>query len=233
MKKGITLLTVLLLPITIYLIFAISVIHYIPVPHYGPRSLQTVIKDGRTITDTLYQTIGSFVYPSRKGLVKSDTLRGRMYVATFIQPDSARNNYNCAALKAFVNFNKHDLDTMHFVFFFPLTKDSAKAIPDFSDTLKLDRNKCLTMGIDRNDLNYLLNDNFFKVNPRDIKCPWISFHDLVLIDTKGNIRGYYDGRFAPEITRMVEDVKHIKFHDEAASMEKKYTPVKKTTPVHS
>jgi hypothetical protein len=229
MRKGITLLTVLLLPITIYLIFAISTIHYVPVPHYGPRSTRSIVEQGRSHTDTVYHTIGSFVYKGNNGLVKSDTLRNRMYLALFIQTDSLKNNYNCAALKAYANFNKEDLDTLHFVFFYPLLKDSLKPTVDLADTLKFKKNHCLTFFIDGNDKDYLCREYYFKSRPGEKKAPWKSYQDLVLIDTKGCVRGYYDARYAPEISRMVEDIKHIKFHDEAASMEKKYTPVKKGT----
>ena len=227
MRKGITLLTVLLLPITIYLIFAISVIHYVPVPHYGPRTARVTIVDGHKQTDTLYHTIGSFEYRSKLALMKSDTLRGKMYLAAFINTDSAKNGYNCAALKAYVNFNKADLDTMHFVFFCKQPSGASAVLPHMSDSLKLNPLHCYTFFVDSNDLNFLQSENYFPITPTLKKQAWKSVMDLILVDTKGCVRGYYDGRFAPEITRMIEDVKHIKFHDEASGMEKKYTPVKK------
>jgi hypothetical protein len=233
MRKGITLLTVLLLPITIYLIFAISVIHYVPVPHYGPRTPRVTIVDGHKQTDTIYHTVGSFEYRSKQGLIKSDTLRGRMYVAIFINADSAKNGFNCGALKAYVNFNKVDLDTMHYVFFCRLPADPSFTLPQMADSLKLNPRHCYTFYVDSNDLEFLRHDNYFPITPLFKKQGWKSDADVVLIDTKGCVRGYYDGRFAPEVTRMIEDIKHIKFHDEAAGMEKKYTPVKKGSPAPS
>jgi hypothetical protein len=229
MKKGITLLTVLLLPITIYLIFAISTIHYVAVPHYGPI-LGTKAVEGKSKPDTLYHHIGSFSYRSSRGLRTSAMLRGHMYVAALIAADSVKNKYNCSALKAYYTVNKGELDTLHFAFFFRLPKDSVNPAPDFSDTLGIKRDHCLTFYPDDNDLTFLIHENYFKPRPSDKKTPWLSTRDLVLVDAKGCVRGYYDGRYAPEIGRMVEDIKHIKFHDEAEGMEKKYTPVKKKTP---
>jgi protein SCO1/2 len=227
MRKGIILLTVLLLPITIYLIFAISTIHYVRVPHYGQHATRIIQVNGREKTDTVYHTIGAFRYVSSRGLLSSEALKGHMYIASFIQTDSSHNHYNCAALKAYYKVNKGELDTLHFVFFSLLKKDSAQTNADFGDTLGLKKNRCINFYPDRNDLSYLRNENYFSPNPKLKTAPWKSENDLVLIDAKGCVRGYYDGRYAPEITRMIEDIKHIKFHDEAVGMEKKYTPVKK------
>ena len=227
MRKGIILLTVLLLPITIYLIFAVSTIHYVPVHHFGPRSSRIITVNGNPKTDSVYHTIGAFEYKSSEGQRKSDALKGRMYIASFIAVDSVRNRYNCSALEAYYRQNKGDLDTLHFVFFYPLTRDTTQKMPEFGDTLKIVREHSITFYADPNDLDYLKKDNYFKRDPKDIKAPWKSDMDLILVDTKGSVRGYYDGRFVPEISRMVEDIKHIKFHDESAGMEEKYTPKKK------
>jgi hypothetical protein len=232
MRKGITLLTVLLLPITIYLIFAISTIHYVPVPHFGPRTARVVVDaKGRSKKDTVYQTIGAFEYLSNRGLLKSDSIKKHMYIACLIQQDSIHNGYNCAALKAYYKVNKGELDTLHFVFFYHRQTDSIKPSPDFADTLGLRKEYTVSFYPDKNDLVYLREANYFIADPRLKKQPWKTGNELVLIDTKGCIRGYYDGRWAPDITHMIEDIKHIKFHDESAGMEKKYTPTKKSTPL--
>jgi hypothetical protein len=229
MRKGITLLTVLLLPITIYLIFAISTIHYVRVPHFGPRTTHLIKVKGKTKTDTVFHSIGAFAYPGVNGMVKSDTLLHRLYLACLVNADSGKNGYNCAALKAYYKFNKGELDTLHFVFFFPHLSDSNKVSINLADSLGLPPNHTLTFFPDSNDLNYLRRDNYFKPDPqaKSKVNPWKTTNDLVLIDTHGNVRGYYDGRYAPEITRVIEDIKHIKFHDEAVGMEEKYTPRKR------
>ncbi len=228
MRKGIILLTVLLLPITIYLIFAVSTIHYVPVHHFGPRSARIITVNGNQKTDSVYHAIGSFQYKSSAGVQKSEVLKGKMYIACFMKLDSFRNHYNCSALEGYNRLNKGELDTLHFVFFYPLSRDSTQKLPDYADTLMLKKDHCYTFyADDPNDLEYLKKENYFKRDPKDTKTPWKTDMDLILIDTKGSVRGYYDGRYTPEIMRLVEDIKHIKFHDEAAGMEEKYTPKKK------
>ncbi len=227
MRKGIILLTVLLLPITIYLIFAISTIHYVRVPHYGAHSTRIITVNGREKTDTVYHSIGAFAYISSHGLLSSKALHGHLYIAAFIQPDSVRNGYNCAALKAYYKVNKGELDTLHFVFFCLWKNDSLHHAPNYADTMALRKDRSFTAYPDQNDISYLRKENYFSPGPVSKPMPWKSGNDLVLIDARGCVRGYYDGRYAPEITRMIEDIKHIKFHDEAVGMEKKYTPVKK------
>jgi hypothetical protein len=226
MRKGITLLTVLLLPITIYLIFAVSTIHYVRVPHYGPCNIRIIQIKGKDKVDTLYHTIGAYAYESSRGLIKSDTFKTHMYLASIIKKDSEKNGYNLAALKAYYKVNKGELDTLHFIFYYVHGANN-KLTPNFGDSLEFKKGSSITFYPDSNDLNYLLQDNYFIADPRFPKGAWKSTADLVLIDAKGTIRGYYDARYAPEITRMIEDIKHIKFHDEAEGMEKKYTPVKK------
>ncbi|MFI5150771.1 MAG: hypothetical protein ACHQRM_13630 [Bacteroidia bacterium] len=216
MRRGIILLTVLLLPITIYLIFAVSTIHYVRVPHYGPRSARMIMKDGKEKKDSVYYSIAD---PEDKGI------RSHLYVALLIQTDSVKNKYNAAALKAYYKVNKGELDTLHFCFLFPCKSDSCKVFPDFADTMAIDKKKCFTLCV---------GPEVFKEDEQKLfitepghKDGWKTKADMVLVDTHGYIRGYYDGRYAPEITRMIEDIKHIKFHDEAISMEEKNTPKQK------
>jgi len=214
MRRGITLLTVLLLPITIYLIFAVSTIHYIRVPHYGPRSARMIMKDGKEKKDSVYYSV-----------TNEDESKWPMFIALFIRPDSVKNNYNAAALKAYYKVNKGELDTLHFIFFFPCGSDSCKIHPEFADSMgiKKDHFKTICSGPE----NFKKQVDQFFISEPGHKDGWKTKADMVLVDTHGNIRGYYDGRYAPEISRMIEDIKHIKFHDEATSMEEKNTPHQK------
>ncbi len=214
MRRGITLLTVLLLPITIYLIFAVSTIHYVRVPHYGPRSARMIMKDGKEKRDSVYYSVDD----PKDGLTP-------MFIALFIHPDSVKNNYNAAALKAYYKVNKGELDTLHFIFFYPCGGDSCKMHPDFSDSMSIKKEQCKTICSGPEDFKSSKNKLF--ISEAGKKDAWKTDADMVLVDSHGYIRGYYDGRYAPEITRMIEDIKHIKFHDEAASMEEKNTPHQK------
>jgi hypothetical protein len=231
MRKGITLLTVLLLPITIYLIFAVSTIHYVRVPHYGPRSARMIEVEGKQKKDSVYYSIkgiqlDSFSHDSGGYGMYSECMKyPHMYLALFIQPDSIKNNYNAAALKAYNKVNKGELDTLHFWFMYPCGNDSCKMNPEFADSMGISKKQCRTSCLGPH--NFESNQVRFFITEPGKKDPWKSKTDMVLIDTKGCVRGYYDGRFAPEITRLIEDIKHIKFHDEAAGMEEKYTPHQK------
>ncbi|HXC04267.1 MAG TPA: hypothetical protein VNZ86_05900 [Bacteroidia bacterium] len=213
MRRGIILLTVLLLPITIYLIFAVSTIHYVRVPHYGPRSARMVMKDGKEKKDSVYYRVTDPDDPFP------------MFIALFIHPDSIRNNYNAAALKAYYKVNKGELDTLHFIFFYPCGSDSCSMHPEFADSMGIQKDHCKTICSGPEHFKKQVTE-FFISEPGHTDG-WKTKADMVLVDTHGYIRGYYDGRYAPEITRMIEDIKHIKFHDEAVMMEERNTPVQK------
>jgi hypothetical protein len=231
MRRGITLLTVLLLPITIYLIFAVSTIHYVRVPHYGPRSARMIMKDGKEKKDSVYyqaklQECHFHSTPSVMEMSCETTKwPGHMSLVLFIRADSVKNNYNAAALKAYYKVNKGELDTLHFIFLFPCGSDSCTRHPEFADTMSIKKEQCTTMCIRPED--YTWNENRLFITEPGHKDGWKTKADMVLVDTHGYIRGYYDARYAPEITRMIEDIKHIKFHDEAVMMEERNTPRKK------
>jgi hypothetical protein len=51
-------------------------------------------------------------------------------------------------------------------------------------------------------------------DPARKKDPWQTTTDAVLIDRLGRIRGYYNIRYAADVRKMKEDVKHVLVRDE-------------------
>ncbi len=218
MKKRLTLILVLFLPILIYVYFALGVPKAFRAPFFGPRhAIQVTDKNGNPKIDTSYYSIPEFHF-NTTGLQQFDskTLDGNLYIALFVNPDSMKSVLPIFAED--IILNRMSYNYARFVFFYP--GDSAgnplQNSPDFAKEMKLGLDTAFTLFVPAQSFDTLHNNQFFIPDPSRKKNPWQSWSDAVLIDHKGRIRGYYNIRYAAELKKMKEDVRFIKFRDEAS-----------------
>lgn len=215
MKKGLILIAVLFLPVTIYLIFSLGVPKVMPAPVFGPRTpILVKTKTGGVKTDTSYYHLPAFTATTVEGRLISDTdLKGKLYVAGFIEPDSIAQLFPLIIQEFRLNSGKWRAS--RFVFFErgdslgqapAQPSDLTKQFPDSAAKLAY---------LSPTTFDTLCNNHFFIETPGLKKQPWFNKSDFVLIDGKGRIRGYYNIRSASEIKRLREDINHVLFHDEA------------------
>lgn len=217
MKKRVALLTVLFLPILIYIYFALGVPKSFRAPIFGPKkAIQVVDKNGNPKTDTLYWSIPEFTFPTLEGRTfNSKTLAGNLYIALFVHPDSMATTLRVFAED--IRLNRMSYNYARFIFFCigDSTGMPLPNAPDFAKEMKLGIDTAHTVFLSPTAFDSIHNNIYFIADENRKKEPWATWSDAILLDYKGRIRGYYNIRYAAELKKMKEDVRFIKFRDEA------------------
>ncbi|MCE2772559.1 MAG: hypothetical protein LW750_03840 [Bacteroidetes bacterium] len=214
MKKAVLLFGILLLPTLIYIYFALGVPQVRRAAFYGPRAIGPVKnpKTGVITQDTVYHSIKPFVCKTHEGFdFSSAKLGGRSYLAVFMHPDSIRAVLPILAQDLKVNKRTHTYS--RFVFFWP--EDTLQAAPDLAGQLGLGTDTGYTLVLPPAEYQAMRDGQYFLPNPTQSKKPYATLSDAVLIDRMGRIRGYYNIRYAADIKKMKEDLRHVLFRDES------------------
>lgn len=215
MKKGLILIAVLFLPVTIYLIFSLGVPKVMPAPVFGPRTPVLVkTKTGGVKTDTSYYHLPAFSFTTAEGrLLSGSDLKENLYVAAFVEPDSVSKLFTFLLQDLKLNTGKWG--KVRFVLF--ERGDSLGRPPAVKTELvnAFPKNVAQIAYLTPETFDTLRNNHFFVTTPGLQKQPWFNYSDFVLIDREGRIRGYYNMRLASTLKPMREDISHVTFHDEA------------------
>ena len=217
MRKRLLLLSVLFLPILIYIYFALGVPKASRAPFFGPKhAIQVTDKNGNPKTDTAYYTIPEFNFHSLENPAFTNaTVAGNLYLAIFAQPDTVKKNF--AIFAEDLKLNRMSYNYARFVFFCPGDSSGNKieGTPDYRKELGFGTDTAFTVFVPAGKFNEV-HDSYFPPDVRREKDPKRTWHDAVLVDRLGRIRGYYDIWSAADLKIMKEDVRFIKFREEAA-----------------
>jgi protein SCO1/2 len=175
-------------------------------PILGNREADTKTVDGKSVTDTIYQTIPKFNFINQYGdSVTNKTLDGNIYVAEFffttcpsICPIMNRNMLN--VYKEFKNVGdfkilSYTIDPKH---------DSVAVLKKYADNLGITgKNWLFLQG--KKDETYKLAKNYM------VEAREGNVHDgyFILIDKQKRIRGSYLGTDPNEVTKMIADIKTL------------------------
>jgi hypothetical protein len=216
MKKRLAVLAVLFLPILIYIYFALGVPKAFRAPFFGPRhAIEVKDKNGNPKTDTAWYSIPPFQFKATGNRTfNSHSLDGNLYIALFAHPDSIQKTLGIFAEDVKLNHNSYNY--ARFVFFYPgdSAGNAVASAPEFEKEMKFGPDTAFTVFVPAAMFDSM-HTHYFIPDPSRKKDPWATWSDAVLIDRKGRIRGYYNIRYAAELKKMKEDVRFIKFRDEA------------------
>lgn len=181
-------------------------------PIYGNRTPLTKTVDGKTTTDTLYQTVGSFKMVSQYGdSVSNKTMDGNIYVADFffttcpsICPIMHRNMLAVySEFKTDPNFKilSYTIDPKH---------DSVPVLKNYADKLGISgKTWLLVQG--KKEETYQLSASYLVTKPQeDAKQQYIHDGLFILVDKQKRIRGSYDGTDPKQVGLLIEDIKALK-----------------------
>ena len=128
-----------------------------------------------------------------------------------MHPDSIRAVLPILAQDLKVNKRTHTYS--RFVFFWP--EDTLQAAPDLAGQLGLGTDTGYTLVLPPAAYQAMRDGQYFLPNPTQSKKPYATLSDAVLIDRMGRIRGYYNIRYAADIKKMKEDLRHVLLRDES------------------
>ncbi len=176
-------------------------------PLYGEK------KPGN-IGDTTYHTIQAFSLTNQFGeKVDNNTVKNKIYVADFffatcqsICPVMSKNLTDVQ--KAFEKDDSllilsHSVNPMH---------DTVAVLKDYSDSYGAIKNKWHFLTGNKKQIYELAKSSYLVNALEDDGTPEGFLHSelLLLIDTKGRIRGMYDGTDKAQVNKLIEDIRILK-----------------------
>ena len=183
-------------------------------PIYGNRDAVTKTVDGKTVTDTVYQTIPKFKFANQYGdSITNKSLDGTIYVADFffttcpsICPVMHRNMltvYEAFKNTGDVKIISHTIDPQH---------DSVPVLKIYADKLGISGNTWWLLRGKKEDVYRIAEKNYLVAVKKDSTEAGGYVHAgyFVLIDKQKRIRGTYDGTDPKQVGQLIDDIKTLK-----------------------
>ncbi len=181
-------------------------------PVYGNRQPVTKTINGKTVTDTVYETIPKFKFVNQYGdSVTNKTLDGNIYVADFfftscpsICPVMHRNMlkvYNTFKNTGGIKILSHSIDPKH---------DSVAVLRKYADGLGI-TGKIWWFLQGNKEETYQLAQNYLVAVKEDKTAAGGYIHAgyFILIDKQKRIRGTYDGTQPEQVDKLIADMKTL------------------------
>jgi len=180
-------------------------------PIYGNRKPITKTVDGKSVTDTLYQTISKFKTINQYGdSISNKSLDGNIYVADFffttcpsICPIMHRNMlsvYNAFKSTGDFKIISYTIDPKH---------DSVPVLKKYADKLGV-TGKTWWFLQGKKDSIYKLSESYLVRKPEeDAKQQFIHDGSFLLVDKQKRVRGAYDGTDPKQVEQLIADIKEL------------------------
>lgn len=188
-------------------------------PILGNREPVERIVDGKTVIDTVYQTISPFSYFNQDSVAVTDKdFDGKIYVADFfftscntICPIMHRNMLD--VYKKFkdnpkVKFLSHSIDIKY---------DLPSRLKTYATKLGVEGNQWEFVHGSRDSIFNIAAKNYLVSAFEDSSDPQGLVHQgwFILVDTKKQLRGAYDGTKADQVKQLMEDMDKLLIEEAA------------------
>ncbi|HVV55493.1 MAG TPA: SCO family protein [Mucilaginibacter sp.] len=182
-------------------------------PIYGSRKTATRVVNGKTETDTIYQTIPKFKFVNQYGdSITNKSLDGDIYVADFfftscpsICPVMHRNMlkvYNTFKNVGDFKILSHTIDPKH---------DSVPVLKRYADKLGVTGNTWWFLQGKKDSTYKIAQNNYLVAVSQDSTAAGGYVHAgyFILVDKQKRIRGTYDGTDPKQVDQMIADIKTL------------------------
>lgn len=182
-------------------------------PILGNREAVTKTVDGKTVTDSVYQTIPDFAFVSQYGdTVTAKTLANKVYVADFfftscptICPKmkvQLKRVYDKFKGNPEVMLLSHTIDPNH---------DSVAVLREFAQNLGVTGRQWLFVTGDRDKIYEIGQNSYLVTAQEDASAPGGVVHSgaFVLVDKNRHIRGIYDGTTEAGVNKLMSDINRL------------------------
>jgi protein SCO1/2 len=188
-------------------------------PIFGNRDAVTKTVNGKTVTDTVYQTIPAFSFVNQYGkTITNKSLDGSIYVADFffttcpsicpIMHRNMLNVYNEFKNGSNVKILSHTIDPSH---------DSVAVLKSYADKLGIKGDNWWLLQGKKED-TYKLAGNYLVAVKEDKDAPGGAVHSgyFILVDKQKRIRGTYNGTDEKEVQKLIGDIKTLQAEPDEA-----------------
>ena len=182
-------------------------------PILGQRDAVTKVINGKSVTDSTYQTIPDFAFISQYGdTVTAKTFADKIYVADFfftscptICPKmkvQLKRVYEKYKGNASVMLLSHTIDPAH---------DSVSVLSEFSNNLGVTGRQWLFVTGDRDKIYDIGQNSYMVTAQADSTAPGGVVHSgaFILVDKAKHIRGIYDGTTEAGVDKLMADIDRL------------------------
>lgn len=182
-------------------------------PILGQRDAVTTVVNGKSTTDSTYQTIPDFAFLNQYGeTVTAKTLGDKIYVADFfftscpticpkmkVQLKRVYEKFNG---NASVMLLSHSIDPAH---------DSVPVLKEFADNLGITGRQWLFLTGDREKIYDIAQNSYMVTAQADSTAPGGVVHSgaFILVDKAKHIRGIYDGTTEAGVDKLMADIDRL------------------------
>lgn len=179
-------------------------------PILGNREAVTRVVEGKTITDTIYQTIPSFSFVNQDSQVVSEKdFKNKIYVADFfftscpsICPVMHRNMLNVYDKfkgNQDVKIVSHTIDYKY---------DTPEKLKEYATKLGIEGTQWEFLRGSRDSVYTLAEQSYLVAVNEDADAPGGYIHQgwFILVDKQGRLRGAYDGTKEDQVSKLMEDM---------------------------
>lgn len=182
-------------------------------PILGQREAVTKIVNGKSVTDSVYQSIPDFKFVSQYGdTITAKTLDNKIYVADFfftscptICPKmkvQLKRVYERFKGNSDVMLLSHTIDPVH---------DSVSVLNEFAQNLGVTGRQWLFVTGDRDKIYELGQTSYMVTAQADSTAPGGVIHSgaFILVDKNKHIRGIYDGTTEAGVDKLMTDMDRL------------------------
>ncbi|MGF7217594.1 protein SCO1/2 [Spirosoma lacussanchae] len=182
-------------------------------PILGRREAVTKVVDGKSVTDSVYQTIPDFAFVSQYGdTVTAKAVANKIYVADFfftscptICPKmkvQLKRVYETFKGNPDVMLLSHTIDPAH---------DSVAVLREFADNLGVSGRQWLFVTGDRETIYDIGQNSYMVTAQQDSSAPGGVVHSgaFILVDKQRRIRGIYDGTTQEGVDKLMNDINRL------------------------
>jgi len=188
--------------------------HQHSLPILGNRDTKTTVVDGKTIIDTIYQTIPPFSFLNQDGdTITQETVKGKIYVADFFFTSCPTI---CPVMKKQLLrvFEKYKGDANLLLLSHTIDPefDTLALLKDYATRLGSDGKQWMFLRGNREMTYELAEKGYYATAMADSTEPGGYVHSggLILVDPLGRVRGVYNGTEAAEVDHLLEDIDLLK-----------------------
>jgi protein SCO1/2 len=179
-------------------------------PILGTREAVEKIIDGKTIIDTVYQSLPNFSFINQDSvIINSDSLNGKIYVADFffttcpsicpIMSKHMLSIYKKYEGNDEIKFLSHTIDPKH---------DTIPVLKKYADKLGVNGKQWYFLLGDKDEVYKLAKEGYMSFAAQDSTVPGGITHSgyFLLVDKEKRIRGAYDGTDETQVNQLMKDM---------------------------
>lgn len=183
-------------------------------PILGERTTQNVVKDGKTIVDTIYATVPYFSFLNQDGdSLTQQNVNGKIYVADFffiscpticpVMKKEMIRVFNAFKGDTHLMLLSHTIDPEH---------DTLALLKQYATDLGSDGKQWQFLTGERELIYQMAEKGYYATAMPDSSAPGGFVHSggFILVDKFARVRGIYDGTDPKKVDELIKDIAILK-----------------------